>query len=251
MAYDITSNRGLTGFPQGYVSAWQNFNPNQQQQPGRLTGRAAVQANAAENAAYAQRGQGNDIMSMIAQMFGGGTSGGKGSGATYAPPSHRGGRLAPWQSGQGVGYSGMSPTGGGGTAPQTGIPPATTNPQTPLAGNPLAGLAEQAPGVTSGQLSNDAIQQALGRLTGAGTGAFSGGMFGNLMSQNTSRQGNELQRAGAQQQSDMQQAFEVARANAGLQQMQLGSDINREHVTNSVLQRNNMLDMIRGLLGVI
>ncbi len=117
-------------------------------------------------------------------------------------------------------------------------------------------------GISSGQLSNDSIQAGLQQLLSGGarsmsvpsnmsngqSGAVSGGLFGDLMRQNTSRNASEYGRAASQQQADMQHAFEVARANGGLQQMQLLSDTNRENVTNQVTQRNTVLDLLGQLL---
>ena len=246
MAYSVTSNRGMTGFPQGYVSAWQNYNPAPQQGGGGLTGHAARNANAAENMAYAQGGGTGGTMGMLQQLLGGNANN-PGGGQQVSIPYRRHNRFGTGAPGTTLNYSQQG--GGGGGQAGGGIPAATTNPQTPVATNPLAGLAENSPGITSGQLSNDAISQALASLTGAGTGGYSGGSFGDLMRMNTQRAAGDLQRGGAEQQADMQQAFEVARANNGLQGMQLGSDINRENVMNSVMQRNNIFDLLRGVVG--
>jgi hypothetical protein len=250
MAFTETSNRGMSLFPSNYGQAWNAYNPNQQQGGGGLTGKAARNANAAENMAYAQGGGAGGTMGMLQQLLGGQGGGGGGYGASATPyrRAGQGNRFGTGAPGTKINYPAQ---GGGGQAGggAGGIPAATTNPQTPVATNPLAGLAEQLPGVTSGQLSNDAISQALASLTGAGTGAYSGGSFGDLMRMNTQRAAGEMQRAGAEQQADMQQAFEVARSNNGLQRMQLGSDINRESVMNSVMQRNNIFDLLRGVVG--
>lgn len=258
MAFTSGSNRGMSLFPSQYEQAWNAYNPQSGGGYGGLTGKAARNANASENMAYAQGGGASGTMGMLQQLLGGG-GGASGGGQQVSIPYRGGGsrwgaglpgtRLSyPQQGGSGaVPGSGTSgTTGTGGT-----VPPATTNPQTPVATNPLAGLESQFPAVTSGQLSNDAIAQALASLTagGSNTGQYSGGSFGDLMRMNTQRATGDLQRASAEQQAEMQQAFEVARANQGIQQMQLGSDINREHVTNQVAQRNNIFDLLRGVMG--
>lgn len=235
MAFTITDNRGMSGFPSGYIQAWQNYSPFPQQ---RVGGGKSPNQNAAENAAYAQ------MMSLV----GGAPAGrqapagplGKPRGGGYAP----GTILPPKQGGNSGRTGGGVPTGG-----TPGIPPATTNPQTPIQPSPLVGLAQLSPGITSGQLSDNAIAQALAALTGGGTGAFSGGSFADLLGQMTNRNQTELQRAAAEQQADMQHAFEVARANQGIQQGTLASDINRQNVMHQVNMRNDVLGLLGQLMG--
>lgn len=140
-------------------------------------------------------------------------------------------------------------------------PPATTDPQTQIGGG--GGGVQVDSGIKSGQLSDAKIQAGLQQLLAGGKKGMgipgnmsqnpngqgvTGGLFGDLMAERTMRNTTDYGRAASQQQADMQHAFEVARANGGLQQMQLASDTNRENVTHGVIQRNNMLDLLGQLL---
>lgn len=270
MAFTTTSNRGISDFPQSYYSAWNAYNPNQ-----GMSNAAAInqwnQRKNAEAAARSQNAQTTDWMQLLGQMVGGGAqqAGGVQGGAAIRRPV--GGDMGAGRQLRGGGWGG-SPTGmvhlpanGGGGA----IPPATTNPQVPVGGGGTggvgSGIIQAESGITSGQLSNESIQKAMQELlnggkrsmflpssmsyTKAGGKEVSGGVYGDLMSQQSNRNASEFERAAAQQQADMQHAFEVARASGGLQNMQLASDVNRENVTHGVMQRNTMLKLISRLLG--
>lgn len=168
---------------------------------------------------------------------------------------------SPFRNRTGLAPVGYQPGGGQWNQGSAAPPPATTNPQVPIGGGGGGGQTVNG-GITSGQLSSDSIQKSLQALLKGGLkpmsvssnmsmgpgGSISGGLFGDLMRSNTMRSSNEFSRAASQQQADMQHAFEVARANADLQQMQLLSDTNRENVTNQVTQRNTILDLLGQLL---
>ena len=93
-----------------------------------------------------------------------------------------------------------------------------------------------------------AFQMPSNMSNSLGANGITGGLFGDLMKANTMRAANDYSRAAAQQQADMQNAFEVARAGGNIQQAQLASDLNRENVTNSVIQRNTLLDLLGQLM---
>lgn len=251
MAYSISSNRGLTGFPQGYVSAWQNYQPYAPSYGGKT-----ANENAAENMAYAQsrRGGGGDIMSQIQQLFAPMQGGSQGpTQRTSSTRSGRGNAAGRWSQGWQPGAYGDS-SGVGGTTGMggllssfmgnSGIPPATTNPQVPVTGGNVAQVSS---GITSGRLPDASIQQALATLMGGATQAP--GALGDMLRMNTNRNAIDLQRAGAEQQADMQHAYEVANAQGFLQNAQLASDTNRENVTHGVNMRNSVLNLIGLLMG--
>lgn len=185
-----------------------------------------------------------------------------GSGAVYARPGHGGGRTSPWQSGQGVGYAPRPmPTGGGGggvTATSPTVPPATTNPQTPVndVGAQLqALLASYTNPITNGQLSNETIQQAMSTLNAAGNPAWAtqqyGGAFGQNLAQDVGRAGVNLQRGAAEQQAAMDLSQQKAKAGAGLDMAGLLQQLNSQNVLHGVNMNSGMLGAIMNLFGGI
>lgn len=188
-----------------------------------------------------------------------------GSGSVYARPGHGGGRMSPWHSGRGLeGYAGYMPTmpngGGGGGVPATSpnVPPATTNPQTPVndVGAQLqALLASYTNPITNGQLSNDTIQQAMTTLNAAGNPAWAtqqyGGAFGQNLAQDVGRAGINLQRGAAEQQAAMDLSHQKARAGAGLDMAGLLQQLNSQNVMHGVNMNSGMLGAIMNLFGNI
>ena len=266
-----TYNRGMTLYPeQQYQQNVAYYQPAQK----RVGGGRMVNSDGSPGAGYQQGGGMPSLGLDFSQFFG--TSGGGGQQQQMMDPRQLAGRdklnyrlmmaqgNSPFRN-RGPGGPGnyqatkdaLLGTGGG-------IPQAGTNPQTPVGGTGtgLSQFQNVNSGITAGQLSNDSIQSGLQQLLAGGARGLtvpnnmnygqsktvSGGLFGDLMRQNTARSANEYGRAASQQQADMQHAFEVARANGDLQQMQLLSDTNRENVTNGVMQRNTILDLLGQLL---
>lgn len=155
-------------------------------------------------------------------------------------------------------------SGGGGAA----VPLAGINPQVPVntggtSGGSTNQLAQVNSGITNGQLSTEAIQSALASLTGdlnrtytspmsvggqtqSGSGS---GYFGQLMQMLLPRAGSEFERTAAQQQAGMDLDFQTGRSTANLGLAALLQAVNRENTTNSIAQRNAMINNIAALLG--
>lgn len=271
MAYTISSNRGMTGFPAEYVQGWQNYNPVPQ--GGGLTGKAARNANAAENMAYSQGGGSGGLAGLLSPytLNTAGSAVG-GTGAYMGPSPLRAGRGAVngrwnpnWQPGQygamqysaGSGGSGGGSGGGGGTpttSPTPGTPaPAPTPSPTQQMGTDLqALLAGYTNPITNGLLDNATIQQAMATLN-AGSPSWAtqqfGGAFGQNLGQELGRAGINLQRGAAEQQSSMDLAHQRAKAGAGLDMAGLLAQLNQQNVMHDLNMRSGGLGAITGLLG--
>lgn len=172
--------------------------------------------------------------------------------------------MAPVWNQQGGGAAGGG-SGGGGSSyqPGAGIPPAGVNPQTPVGGGAGSGLGQVNAGITNGQLSSSAIQSALASMMGdmnrtytapqSAGGQTSAGndssYFGQLMQQMLPRAGNEFERTAAQQQAGMDLDFQQGRSAANLGLAGLLQATNRENVTNSIAQRNALINNLVAILG--
>lgn len=261
-----TSNRGMTLYPeQNYANNVAYYTP----QPQQVGGGRQVNSDGSRPGAASSGGM--DWGSMFAGLM---NPAGQQSQTQTIDPRNLSGRdrqaynlamaqgNSPFRNrfGGGTRYNPADYGGQGSGSP----PPATTNPQTQIGGGGAGGNVTQVnSGITNGQLSDASIQAGLQRLLAGGQRAFqmpsnmsnslgangiTGGLFGDLMKANTMRAANDYSRAAAQQQADMQNAFEVARAGGNIQQAQLASDLNRENVTNSVIQRNTLLDLLGQLM---
>lgn len=266
MAYNITSNRGMTGFPAEYVQAWQNYNPVQQA-GGGLTGKAARNANAAENMAYAQGGSSNGLMSLLSPYSLSNAGSAIGGGQSVSIPYRgRKPRWGPGAAGTNLidRYAGNAPAGGGGgggggggtpTAPSTPTPtaPATPSPTQQMGNNLQALLAGYTNPITNGLLSNESIQQAMSTLNAAGMPAWAaqqfGGNFQQNLAQDVGRAGINLQRGAAEQQSSMDLAHQRAKAGAGLDMAGLLQQLNEQNVMHGLNMQSGGLGAILNLLG--
>lgn len=263
MAFSATSNRGLSGFPSEYLQAWGNYNPVQQQ-GGGLTGHAARNANAAENAAYAQGGQGGGLMGMLSpySLSNAGSAIGGGGQSVSIPYRGRKPRWGPGAAGTNLidRYAGNAPAGGGGgggvpTAPSTPTPttPATPSPTQQMGTQLQALLSSYTNPITNGLLSDATIQQAMGTLNAAGMPAWAaqqfGGNFQQNLAQDVGRAGINLQRGAAEQQSSMDLAHQRAKAGAGLDMASLLAQLNQQNVMHDLNMRSGGIGAISGLLG--
>lgn len=126
-------------------------------------------------------------------------------------------------------------------------PPAQQPPQTsPSTGSPLATYDT---GINSGRLPDSIIQQAQAALANSmrqpltipqslmapNSGQpITGGIFGDMMGQAQNRANIDLSRAAAEQQAQMELAYQVANANSGIGMATLLNNLYRNDVTNQV-----------------
>lgn len=266
MDYTYTSNRGISGFPQQYLQGYQQQPAAQPSSSWNSPGVNAQQ----QWAQYAQAQQqpqqsSNPLLSLLGAFptsiydFGGGGSSAA-PGARMGIPmgrTLRGGGSRP----QVVGGGGARYGGGGGysptptpSAPTSGIPPATTQPMTPVgAGGDLASLlGTYTNPITAGQLSNDAINKAMSTVS-AGAPAWAvqkfGGNFGDNMTQNNQRAAINLSRAASEQQASMDLAQQRAKAGAGLDMAGLLQQLNGQNVTSQLNNQDAMLRAVLNLFG--
>lgn len=257
MAFSATSNRGMSGFPSEYLQAWGNYNPAQQQGGGGLTGKAARNANAAENMAYSQGGGSGGLGSLLGSFTLGGGGGGQSVSIPYRGRKARGGPGAPGTN-LTQRYAGGAPAGGGGTATTpTTTTPTTTTPTTPSATQQMgtdlqALLAGYTNPIINGGLSNETIAQAMATLNGGmpawATQQF-GGNFAQNLQQDVGRAGINLQRGAAEQQASMDLAQQRARAGAGLDMAGLLAQLNQQNVMHDLNMKSGGIGAISGLLG--
>lgn len=252
-----SSNRGMTLYPeQSYANNVNYYQPRQQ---------AVGQTWKSQEGQQQGNSGGMDWNSLFGGMFG---TGGAQQQAAVDPRNLAGRAKLDYKRQQAQGASPFRNRFGGGTRysdqGSAAPPPATTNPQTQIGGGSGGGNVTQVDsGIRSGQLSDASIQAGLKQLLAGGTRSMAvpsslsgsansegikGGLFGDITRANTMKNANDYGRAASQQQADMQHAFEVARANGNLQQSQLASDVNRENVTNGVIQRNTLLDLLGQLM---
>lgn len=260
MAFSATSNRGMSGFPSEYLQNWGAYNPFPNQGGGGLTGKAARNANAAQNVAYAQGGGGGLLGSLSPYSLS--TAGSAfrpgNSNSTYRPGKARWGPGAP-----GTNlidrYAGASPAGGGGgtTTTPTTTTPTTTTPATPSATQQMgtdlqALLAGYTNPIVNGGLSDATIAQAMATLNGGmpawATQQF-GGNFAQNLQQDVGRAGINLQRGAAEQQASMDLAQQRARAGAGLDMAGLLAQLNQQNVMHDLNMKSGGIGAISGLLG--
>lgn len=252
--FEMTSNRGISGFPAGYgsgfntqyqgVNAYQMPRPQQPQQQGSNAG--------------------SSLQAYLQQLMGGG--GATGAGTRKAPTQRTVGNpnstyVGKARGGRGVRSPAPAATGPdwrsilGSQYPGANVPPATTNPQTPV--NDFATqlqqmLAAYTNPITAGQLSNDAIGQAQGTISAAAPAwavAKYGGNFQDNMNQDAGRAAINLSRAASEQQAAMDLSHQKAKAGAGLDMAGLLQQLNSQNVTHQINSQDQMLRSMLGLLG--
>lgn len=265
-----TSNRGITDAPnQRYADLVAYYTP----QPQRVGGGGQQAQQAASSPTGLSMA---DFSQFFAPLGGGAAAGPSRTNPTQRTPGNPNSRYTPKARGGG----------GGVRAPQApqqdwrailgsqypgangAVPPATTNPQTPVPQQPgqdIASLLAQVnAGITNGQLSNDVIAKHLAQLTGDASRTYTapasvGGQtsagndgssyFGQLMQRDLGRAASDFSRTASQQQAEMSNDFQQGRSAANMNLAALLQATNRENVTHDVAMRNAMINNLAAMMG--
>lgn len=254
-----SSNRGMTLYPeQQYAQNVAYYTPR----PQNVGGGRMVNSNGTPGQAAMQGGGGLDFSQFFQTNLSGG--GGNGQQAVFDPRQLSGRAKSeyqramargnsPFRSRSGGGYSGQTPMNVGNNTPAPYVPPATTNPQTPVGGggNGLTELMNQIAqvnsGITAGAMPQGAMQNSLAAFQSLLGGQ--GGTMGGLMAQYGNRAGTDMERAMTQQGAQMDLTAQQARSQGNLDKMNLLYNNQRESVLNDVAMRNSLINLFAGIAG--